>query len=117
MSALLKQTLTVEQPLMMRGVNRETMLTNNQHNQLAVACKGGCEPDIILVKFFFFFFFSSVLLLLFAQSFSPCLSVSLSQSLSLPTLRSRLLGFLAEHRDQRKGKKKTEGRIYEGHPC
>lgn len=37
MSALLKQTLTVEQPLMMRGVNRETMLTNNQHNQLAVA--------------------------------------------------------------------------------
>lgn len=78
MSALLKQTLTVEQPLMMRGVNRETMLTNNQHNQLAVACKGGCEPDIILVKFVCLFFFSSVLLLLFAQSFSPCLSFSLS---------------------------------------
>lgn len=40
--------------------------------------------------------------------------LSLLDSLSVSTLRSRLLGFLMEHRDL---KKKTEGWIYEGHPC
>lgn len=111
---------------MMRGINRDTMLSNNQHNQPVVAWKKGCKPDIILtsscfVFWFCFFFFSPLacptafLCSIFLLPFF--LPVSLPQSLSLPSLRSRLLGFLAEHRDRRKGKKKTEGRIYEGHPC
>lgn len=83
MSALLKQTLTVKQPLMMRGVNREKMLTNNQHNQLAVACKGGCEPDIILVKFVFFFFFQ-VSYCFFLLSLSPPVFPSLCLSVTIP---------------------------------
>ncbi len=113
----------------MRSINRETMLTNNQHNQPAVSS----EPDIILVEFFFMFLsvgwgvevrFGLLLIcptaasaqsLSTSTSVSPSFSPPLSQSLSLPP-RSRLLGFLAEHRDRRK-KKKTEGRIYEGHPC
>lgn len=116
---------------MMRSVNRKTTLNNNRHNQLVVTRQKWSEPDIILVEGFFYFFSylcvgwgcqiltpSPFNLSCCCCSFSPfCLSPSLSQSLSLPTLRSRLLGFLAEHRDRRKKKKKIEGRIYEGHPC
>lgn len=108
--AFLKQTRTVEQPLMMHGVNRET--TSNQ-----LQPGRGADPGVVLVEFLFAFL-NVLLILLPTLSLSFCLSVCLSPSLSLPTLRSRLLGFLAEHRDQRKKKKKKpEGRIYEGHPC
>lgn len=96
------------------------MLNNNRHNQLVVTRQKWSEPDIILVEFFFSFFYLCVgwgcqiltpspFNLSCCCSFSPfCLSPSLSQSLSLPTLRSRLLGFLAEHRDRRKKKKKKQ---------
>lgn len=106
---------------MMRSVNRKTTLNNNRHNQLVVTRQKWSEPDIILVEGFFYFFSylcvgwgcqiltpSPFNLSCCCCSFSPfCLSPSLSQSLSLPTLRSRLLGFLAEHRDRRKKKKKN----------
>lgn len=109
---------------MMRSVNRETMLTNNQHNQLVVTRKkvvwtwhhpsfflsvgwvGGVSNSVSLQSALLFLLLSLYLCLYFFLS----LSLPLSQSLSLSTLRSRLLGFLAEHRDQRKREKKKNRR-------
>lgn len=64
--AFLKQTPTVEQPLMMHGVNRET--TSNQ-----LQPGRGADPGVVLVEFLFVFCPSDP----FAHSF-PLLSVCLS---------------------------------------
>lgn len=98
---------------MMRSVNRETMLTNNQHNQLAVTRKKSREPDIILVFFLYKCWVGCRGVKFWLPSICPTAPLSLlslSVTISPYTLRSRLLGFLAEHRDRRKEKKKKNRR-------